>query len=151
MYLFDQLDQSFFFFSFTFRQDETTCWGRGRRQVCVHGCSLSYNPLNVHIFFQAVLSVNGHSCKSLCFHLSRAVFWSVGSGAVGAESSWVSSNPWLMAWSLDWALSLTVVAALELEASILSYGSDVHWERKQNGVKMFDTSAQMVFFYVRSF
>lgn len=122
------------FSDFTFRQQgETTCWGQ-RRQVCVHGCSLiqsslfvynsSYSPVCMWAWVWAL--------SQMCF-LSQTVFWSVGSGTVEAdvESSWVLSNPWLQPCSLNCVSSFTVTAALELLASILSYGSDVHWGRKE--------------------
>ncbi|TNN79513.1 hypothetical protein EYF80_010330 [Liparis tanakae] len=70
-----------------------------------------------------------------CFHMQgnsprtvMTVFWSVASGAVAtdAESSWVSSNPWLQPRSPDCTPSFSVTAALEKLASTVSYGSDVH-------------------------
>lgn len=108
MYLFYQPGQRFFFPHFTFKQhSETTCWGQREKTG----------------FFAWVLTLS-----------SQTVFWSVGSGAVEADgdSSWVLSNPWLKPWSLNRPPSLTVTAVLELDASILSYGSEVHWWERKN-------------------
>lgn len=69
-----------------------------------------------------------------CVLFSQTVFWSFASRAVEADAeswSWVLSNPWLQPRSPDCTSPFTVMAALELVASILSYGSDVHWETKR--------------------
>lgn len=107
---------------------------RGGRFVCMG--ALSYNLLYLCVYNSSYSPVCMWAwvwaLSQMCF-LSQTVFWSVGSGTVEAdvESSWVLSNPWLQPCSLNCVSSFTVTAALELLASILSYGSDVHWGRKE--------------------